>query len=231
MIIENGVGNATKARVDGNNQLHIFAVTEDEQNSAAENGQLYNINTGLIALTGTSDSAILYFKNNESPINGESNIIITSIIFGLYTRSATVTNSATATIIRNPTAGTIIDDATAVSMKSNANFGSSNTLDSLIYKASGTGKTLTDGTDHAIALLSEGRTAIPELNIDLAKGSSLGIKVDLNTSGGADIYAALVCYRKDGKNIYLILCGGDKSTQKKDIKLAKHYWSEHKRNR
>ena len=75
MIIENGVGDATKARVDGNNQVHVFAVTEDEQNSAAEKGQLYNINTGLIALTGTSDSAVLYFKNNESPINGESNII------------------------------------------------------------------------------------------------------------------------------------------------------------
>ena len=40
-----------------------------------------------------------------------------------------------------------------------------------------------------------------------------------------------VYYAKDGKNIYLILCGGDKSTQKKDIKLAKHYCSEHKRNR
>jgi putative addiction module killer protein len=40
-----------------------------------------------------------------------------------------------------------------------------------------------------------------------------------------------VYYAKDGKNVYLILCGGDKSTQKKDIKLAKHYWSEHKHNR
>ena len=201
MIIENGVGDGTKARVDGNNQVHVFAVVEDEQNSAAEDGQLYNINTGPIALTGTSDSAILYFKNNESPINGESNIIITSLIFGLYTKSATITDLSTATIIRNPTAGTIIDDASAVDMKSNSNFGSSNTLDSLIYKASGTGKTLTDGTDHAIVLLSEGRTSAPELNIDLAKGSSLGVKVDLNTSGGANIYVAAVCYRKDGKNI------------------------------
>ena len=69
MIIENGVGNGSKARVDRNNQLHVFAVTEDEQNSAAEHGNLYNINTGLIALTGTSDSAIFYFKNDESPIH------------------------------------------------------------------------------------------------------------------------------------------------------------------
>jgi hypothetical protein len=200
MIIENGVGDATKARVDGNNQVHVFAVTEDEQNSAAEKGQLYNINTGLIALTGTSDSAVLYFKNNESPINGESNIIVTSVIFGLYDRSATVTDAAKATIIRNPTAGTIVDNATAVDMKSNSNFGSSNTLDSLVYKGAD-GYTMTDGTDHAIVLLNDGRTSVPELNVDLAKGSSLGIKVDLNTSGGANLYIAIVCYRKDGKNI------------------------------
>lgn len=200
MIIENGVGDGSKSRVDGNHQLHVFAVTEDEQNSAAEHGQLYNINTGLIALTGTSDSAVLYFKNNEPPINGESNLIITSVIFGLYTRSGTVTDSATATIIRNPTAGTIVDDATAIDMKSNSNFGSSNTLDSLIYKGAD-GKTLTDGTDHGIVLLSEGRTPVPELNIDLDKGASLGVKIDLNTDGGANVYVAVVCYRKDGKNI------------------------------
>lgn len=200
MIIENGVGNAEKALVDGNHQLHVFAVTEDEQNSAAESGQLYNINTGLVALTGTSDSAVLYFKNTESAINGESNIIITSVIFGVYDRSATVTDAILATIIRNPTAGTLVDDAADADMVSNSNFGSSNTLDSIVYKASGTGKTLTDGTDHAIVLLNDGRTSVPELNIDLAKGASLGVKIDLNTSGGANVYVALVCYRKDGKN-------------------------------
>ena len=202
MIIENGVGNGEKARVDGNNQLHVFAVTENEQNSAAEHGQLYNINTGIIALTGSSDSAVLYIKNNEAPLDGESNFIITTIIFGLYGRSATVTDSATVTLVRNPTAGTIIDDANAAPMISNSNFGSSNNLDdSLIYSASASGKTFTDGTDHAIVLLTEGRTSAPELNIDLSKGSSLGIKVDLNTSGGADFYCAVVGYRKEGNNI------------------------------
>lgn len=201
MILENGVGNGSKARVDANNQLHVFAVTEDEQNSAAEHGQLYNINSGLVALTGTSDSAVIYFKNNESSVNGESNFIITSIIFGLYTRSATVTNAATATLIRNPTAGTIVSDANVAPMISNSNFGSSNTLDSLVYSATGTGKTFTDGSDHAMVLLSEGRTAAPSLNIDLAKGASLGVNIDLNTSGGADVYVAIIGYRKEGNNI------------------------------
>ena len=201
-VIENGVGNSNKLRVDENFQAHTFSVTENEQNSANEHGYLFNINTGLIALTGTGDSAVFYMKNNESPLDGTSDFLINTIVFGLYNRSATVTDLATATLIRNPTAGTIIDDANTAPMISNCNFDSSNTLeDSLIYSATATGKTLTDGTDHAMVLLSEGRTTAPELNIDLAKGSSLGIKIDLNTSGGANIYVAVIGYRKEGKNI------------------------------
>lgn len=38
-----------------------------------------------------------------------------------------------------------------------------------------------------------------------------------------------VYYGKQGKRIYLLLCGGDKSTQMKDIKRAKAYWEDHKR--
>jgi len=38
-----------------------------------------------------------------------------------------------------------------------------------------------------------------------------------------------IYYAREGKNIYLILCGGDKSSQKKDIKLAKNIWAEHKK--
>lgn len=40
-----------------------------------------------------------------------------------------------------------------------------------------------------------------------------------------------VYYARDGKNIYLLLCGGNKSSQKKDIKQAKKYWANHKRGK
>lgn len=38
-----------------------------------------------------------------------------------------------------------------------------------------------------------------------------------------------VYYGKEGQQVYLLLCGGDKSTQAKDIKKAKEYWKDHKR--
>ena len=38
-----------------------------------------------------------------------------------------------------------------------------------------------------------------------------------------------VYFGKEGRKVYLLLCGGDKSTQTKDIKKAKEYWKDHKR--
>lgn len=38
-----------------------------------------------------------------------------------------------------------------------------------------------------------------------------------------------VYYGKEGQQVFLLLCGGDKSTQSKDIKKAKEYWKSHKR--
>jgi putative addiction module killer protein len=36
-----------------------------------------------------------------------------------------------------------------------------------------------------------------------------------------------VYYGRDGKRIVMLLCGGDKSTQKKDIRNAIEYWKDY----
>ena len=38
-----------------------------------------------------------------------------------------------------------------------------------------------------------------------------------------------VYFGQVGSTIVLLLCGGDKSTQAKDIEQAKRYWSEYRR--
>lgn len=187
-------------RVDNNSQIHTFSVIETERNASVDAGKGYNINTGLISLSGSGESAVLYIKNDESPINGESDLVIDSIVVGINTRSATITEDPVIKVLRNPTAGTIIDDAVAADMVSNSNFGSSNELSSLVYKASASGKTFTDGDEHGLVIASTSRTAIPELYIDMPKGSSLGVTIDLNTSGSANVYVAVICHRKDGND-------------------------------
>ena len=37
-----------------------------------------------------------------------------------------------------------------------------------------------------------------------------------------------VYYGKESNEVYLLLCGGDKSTQSKDIRNVKAYWNDHK---
>lgn len=184
------------AHVDANHDLHTFSVIEDLQRQATDAGDEYNINTGVIALTGTAESAMLYFKNDE-----DNDYVIAAIAVGLGTRSATIDDVAHITIVRNPTGGTIVDDAEGVTMKSNTNFGSSKTLktSTLLYKASASGKTLTGGQDHALLFMS-GTRLYASLNMELGRGNSIGVKIDLNTSGGADVYCALIGYVSDINN-------------------------------
>lgn len=40
-----------------------------------------------------------------------------------------------------------------------------------------------------------------------------------------------VYFGKEGHNLYILLCGGDKSTQSSDIRKAKECWNDHKRRK
>jgi hypothetical protein len=199
MIIENGVGNGIKALVDSNNQLHTFSITESEKTSANDIGNEYNINTGTIAFStnSTTRTTLLYFKNDE-----DSTYVITAIAVGLGTRSATVSDAANVFLVRNPLTGTTITNANAVDYNSNSNFGSNKTLKSttLAYKgADGEGVTA-GGTDHALFYMTDGRL-FANIDLELPKGSSLAIEFDGNTSGTFNVYAAIIGYVRDPKNL------------------------------
>lgn len=40
-----------------------------------------------------------------------------------------------------------------------------------------------------------------------------------------------IYFGRAGNRVVLLLCGGDKSTQQKDIRNAHHYWQDYKENR
>ena len=196
--ILDGTGTGERAKVDKNNQLHTFSITESEQKQAAAVGNEYNINTGTIAFStnSTTRTTILYFKNDEN-----TDFVVTAVALGLGTRSATVSDAANVFVVRNPTSGTTITNANDVDIRSNVNFGSSRTLKTttLSYKgADGEGAT-SGGTDHALLYMSDGRL-FANLNIDIPKGSSIAIEFDGNTSGTFNVYATLIGYVKDSNN-------------------------------
>jgi hypothetical protein len=195
---KDGTGTGNKVKVDKNNQMHVFAVTEQEARQATEKGNEYNINTGSIAFStnSTTRTTILYLKNDE-----DQDFIITAIAVGLGTRSATVSDAANVFIVRNPTSGSTITNANNVDMNSNTNFGSSKTLKTttLAYKgADGEGAT-SGGSDHALLYMSDGRL-FASLNVVVSKGSSIAVEIDGNTSGAFNVYAAIIGYVKDPSN-------------------------------
>ena len=94
MTIIRDPNNQQGMKVDDNNSAHVYATTESQFTTAAIHDDAYNINTGIITgLTGTSGHSVLYFKNDESPKNGESRIIVDAFALWTGTRTATVSGT------------------------------------------------------------------------------------------------------------------------------------------
>lgn len=191
MIITDGKGTGYQAQVNTKGQLETCSVTLVQSSQASNDGDSYNINTGVMTLTSANKSAVLYVKNNETKP------ILIDALFYLVGNSTGGTGDMLITVLRNPTTGTVVSDATAAEMAGvNRNFGSSKTLDADIYKG-GEGKTLTDGDKVIESIFNQvpTRAVISAGAIVLPKGSSIGIEVTpatLNTS--LDVEFAISCY-------------------------------------
>lgn len=192
MYIQDGTGKGNQAKVGDDNRLQVRSVSEPEAIHNAELGNSYNINTGLISITG--NATLIYFKNNSA-----DTFIVNSIAIGAF-EGITHSDDPYITIVRNPTGGDLISDATAVSMNQNRNFGSSSTATADVYKGKVSG-TLTGGNDIAILQVVPGSRSFYTLDFLLPKGASIGIKLTANvSSGSANYYCALIGYYKDDQD-------------------------------
>ena len=187
--IEDGTGSGKEAKVDAKNRLVTRAVTESESAHSTENGLGYNINTGLISITG--DATLLYYKNT-----GDNDFIVDAIALGSF-EGITHSDDPYITLVRNPSGGDLISDETAVGMNQNRNFGSTNEVNGVAYKGKVSG-TLTGGEDIAILQATPGGRSYYTIGFVLSKGSSLGIKLTANRSSGtANWYCAIIGHEKD----------------------------------
>jgi hypothetical protein len=186
MKILDGKGSGSQAEVGSDNRLRTHAVSEPLAIHEMEEGYSYNLNTGLISVTG--DATLIYLENT-----GDRDIVVEAIALGSF-EGITHSDDPYITVVRNPTGGDLISDATAVSMNQNRNFSSSNSLTSNVYKGK-VGGTITGGDDIAILQVTPGGRSFYTVNFLLGKGSSIAIKLTANvTSGSANYYAALVTY-------------------------------------
>lgn len=187
--ILDGTNGSYRARVGSDNRLQTRSLSESEIIHACEVGNAYTWNTGLITISG--NATLAYVKNNS-----DNNLIITDIAIGSF-EGITHSNAPYLTLIKNPTGGDLISDASAVSMNENRNFGSAKTADAYVYKGKTSG-TITGGSDVGILEINKTSRSLFTINFLLPKGASLAVKLTTNlSSGSASYYCALIGYFKD----------------------------------
>lgn len=188
-VIQDGTGTGNTVKVGGN-RLFAHSITEAEAIHSTGNGDAYNLNTGTIALTSSTNSSIMYIQNNES-----RDLLIEAMAVGVGS-AGTTTDVSTVTVKRNVTS---VDYSTAIDMNQNRNFGSSKTLSADTYKGA-EGSTSTGGDSIIQFFMGPGTRLFAPINLLLKKGNSLTIEIDTNTSSGTtNVYAAMVCYLKDAE--------------------------------
>ena len=191
MKINDSTGSGHGLKINPNNEAHVFAVIETELESANDKGLSYNLNSGEVTGLTSGDASLIYFKNDEDEV-----YIIDAVALGLRGFTG-LTDMAVVEVIRNPTGGDLITDATPADMKSNANFGSSNTLEagSFLYKGKDSG-TITGGNQHALIYAGNNSRIYATLSIEVPRGGSVAVKITSDATAGT-AYCALVGHLKD----------------------------------
>lgn len=180
--IIDGTGKGNRAKVDIDNRLQVFAVTESRiADISARKGESFILTSDFISLTTTgSFNGLQYIKNT----NTEKDLYIDKIrVCGTGSSMGYVQCK----LYKNPTTGTLISDANdGITVPSN--MGSNEVYDGLNYAASADGKTVTDGEQFSqfTVHLPGHTTQEYQGNLIIPSGKSIAIL-------GKPSYASEVC--------------------------------------
>ena len=188
-MIRDARGTTEGCKVDSLGRLHTHSISIPIEEYVNRRGDAYNINTGEITLTNATNTPVMYIKNNEA-----QPLIITAIAVGLGPSTGGSGGIPKITVVKNPTAGTIVSGETDVDINSNRNFGSALTLSVNAYKGA-TGDTMTDGTDHLLLYQTPSGRLFANIGEVIPNGSSIGVRIQPQTSNTSmTCYVALICH-------------------------------------
>lgn len=170
-LINDGAGKGFIAQVSANQRLATDSIIITGEDDAIRRGEGWQISSGPVAFTAATATAILYVKNN-----GPLDLVLDRAVLVLGSATGAAAGSDwTFQTLRNPTAGTIIDNALAAGV-SNSNHGSSITPQADTYKGV-QGDTLTDGTGAPLPIIQNLPRSTFPLGRRLPTGSSIGWKL------------------------------------------------------
>jgi len=194
ITIKDGTGSGNVAKVTDEKRLETASITTSDKDHACGLGDTYNINTGDITLTDANETTVLYIKNNES-----NPLVLTALIYNLGA-STGGSGDVKLNIVRNPTTGDIVTNATAADTVSNLNYGSSKTLTADVYKGATVDSVVTDGTVSVStrSASNTGRIVVSLGALVIPQGSSLAVNYTPPTSNTSQITQfAVACFVKN----------------------------------
>lgn len=191
--IEDGTGKGNLLKVGSDNRAQVRAVIESEVIHNGESGLAYNVNTGLINVSG--DATLFYVKNTS-----DRQLIVSGIAIGVG-KGMTHSDVPYLKVHRNPTGGDLISDEAPVEINGNRNFASALDIEATIYKGK-SGGTVTGGSVLGLLQTNSDGRSFYQLDLILPKGNSMAVTMTPNLSAGsANVYLALICYYKDDQDI------------------------------
>lgn len=187
--IIDGSGKGYRASVDSDLRLSTTAVSESRFDNATKEGCSFNINTEFITVTNSTETPLLYLKNNE-----ENDLIVEAWFIGTDASAGTATRLSLMKVYPNPTGGTIISGGTDVSIV-NRSVGSTDTLD-VDCKSGGDAFTLTTTTT-PVLYQTQGSSsrAFGTVRLAIKKGSSIAVTMQMYGLTSLDIYTGFQVYK------------------------------------
>ena len=190
--IQDGTGKGFSARIDDEGRLFTRTTQDTEIEHSVISGRAFNINTEFLPISSSGQNALLYVKNNET-----ENLIVAAWFIGTDFASGSAIRQGLAEVYVNPTGGTLIASASAVTAV-NRLLGSSQTLDADIYKG-GDGYTITGEQTTPVLYQTQGSAAraFGSVYIALPKGSSLAVTYTPNGAEPLEIYTGFQVFKED----------------------------------
>jgi hypothetical protein len=187
--IQDGTGTKYKVKIDSENRIYSKSITESEFDNATRIGNAYNINTEFITITGSTETPLLYLKNNE-----DTELILSAWFIGTDADSGTATRLSLMRVYTNPSSGTIISSGTDVTPV-NRLIGSSNELQAVVKKG-GDGFTVSGFTTTPILYQTQGNDQrnFGTVQLSMKKGSSVVVTYQHYGLTSNDVYTGFQVY-------------------------------------
>lgn len=195
--IKDGTGQGFSLKVDSEGRLYNQGVSNTSIEYAVQDSRAFNVNTYFLPISSSGENALLYVKNNE-----DRDLIIGAWFIGTDNAAGTPTRSGLAQVYFNPTGGTLIASASAVTPV-NRKSGDKETLDALIYKG-GDGFTITGQDPNPVLYQTQGASAraFGNVYLTLPKGSSLAVTYTPNGAQPLEVYTGFQVYKQDPNKLF-----------------------------